>query len=316
MKGIIFKQSHIPYNTGRIFIDNLIKYTEDAFVINYDNVNYSNNDWIGICNDLKDHNDYDFMFTGIDFGLYDNMKPLYQIGVPVIMSAGNSWERLKNTQWKNCVDKHKPSIIMLDDWCSRFIYNDHLQRDDLKYIWRQFDAPLDIMKDYGENKIWDISLSGKPSYNDRRYYERLLPILSKKHNISYKRLLRTYSYEEYGRNLNKSKMSMSSVQNDPYYNNIYIGANVPKNIEITACKSCLFTREWGDADLMGFFDDENCILFDDNNEIEEKLVYYLDNPEILNKITEKGYKLTHSKHTPQKHMSKFLNDLKRLLKRV
>ena len=109
---------------------------------------------------------------------------------------------------------------------------------------------------------------------------------------------------------------MSSVQSDPYYKNIYIGANVPKNIEIAGSKSCLFTRKWGDSDIMGFRDGENCVLFEDNNEIEDKLKYYLDNKDVLEKIINKGYQLVHNQHTSEMHIKEYIKNLKEILKKI
>jgi len=315
MKGIILKQKYNAYTAGKIFIDNLIKHT-DSNVVEFDNKNYCSNNWKDIYNQISKYKDAKYIFSGIDYFLYENVEPLHKFNIPLIMSAGNSWERLKDNRWRKYVKKHRPSIISLDDWCSKCVYEDILDVDDLQYIWKPFDTDISTIKDYQEKKIWDVSLSGKPSYKDRRYYETFIPTLSEKLKFKFKRLGRNFSFEDYARNLNKSWMSMSSVQSNPYYKNVYIGANVPKNIEIAGSKACLFTKKWGDSDIMGFKDGENCVLFENNNEIEDKLKYYLDNKDVLEKIIDKGYQLVHNKHTPEIHIKQYIKDLKEILKRI
>jgi len=315
MKGIVFKQKYISYMTGKLFIDSLINTLDDACVIEYDNKALDSNDWESIEKKLNDNKDADFMYIGIDFGLFKNMKPFHELGVPTVITAGNSWERLKNDQWKKFVYIHKPSIISLDDWCSKPLYEDYLEGE-YEYVWKPFDTNLSVIRDYEEDKVIDISLTGKLSYTDRRYYNSYVNIISIKHKLKYKRFNHNYTFEQYARNLNKSWMSLSSVQNNPFYKGLYIGANVPKNIEIAGCKTCLFTRKWGDSEKMGFKDGENCVLFKDNSQIESKLIEYINDKEKLMKISKRGYELVHEEHTPKKHIKQYIKDLKEVLRKI
>jgi Glycosyl transferases group 1 len=69
-----------------------------------------------------------------------------------------------------------------------------------------------------------------------------------------------------------------------------------KHFEIPASKSCLITEKTAALEAAGFVDMENCV-FADENDVLEKLDYLFQNLDELEKITEAGYKLVHSRHT-------------------
>jgi spore maturation protein CgeB len=173
------------------------------------------------------------------------------------------------------------------------------------------------MKDYKEKKIYDISITGKFSrYMDRREFHDHLSRIGDRHGIRYYRPdSRVNSHEEYARRLNRCWTSMAGLQfpDRVHYNNHFIGVSFPKTFEIPACNCCLINRKFGDADILGFKDEENCIIFEKSNEFVKKLKYYLDDKELLMKITKSGHDMVHKNHTVEKHISQLVNKLKGVL---
>ena len=59
--------------------------------------------------------------------------------------------------------------------------------------------------------------------------------------------------------------------------------------KIMAAKGFLITDDWpGREDI--FIDGEHCVIFKDAEDLNQKINYYLKNPEEAKKIAEKGYK--------------------------
>jgi hypothetical protein len=71
---------------------------------------------------------------------------------------------------------------------------------------------------------------------------------------------------------------------------------VRKHFEIPACKSCLITEKSPGLEAAGFADMENCV-FADEGDILDKLEYLFGNPDALDRITDAGHQLVHSRHT-------------------
>jgi len=74
------------------------------------------------------------------------------------------------------------------------------------------------------------------------------------------------------------------------------GEVVRKHFEVPGCRSCLITERTPALEAAGFVDMENCV-FADESDVLEKLAYLFDNTQELQRITEAGYDLIHSRHT-------------------
>jgi spore maturation protein CgeB len=85
----------------------------------------------------------------------------------------------------------------------------------------------------------------------------------------------------------------------------------PKNIEIAGSKSCLLTFDWGDREYTGFKDGENCILFETPRDALRKVLYYLDDKELLTKITNNGYELVQKNHNVVDTVKQLFTDIEK-----
>jgi hypothetical protein len=71
---------------------------------------------------------------------------------------------------------------------------------------------------------------------------------------------------------------------------------VMKHLEIPAARACLVTEKTSSVESFGFRDMENCV-FADQDDILDKLEYLFANRDILERITNNGHDLVHSRHT-------------------
>ena len=69
-----------------------------------------------------------------------------------------------------------------------------------------------------------------------------------------------------------------------------------KHFEIPGSKSCLVTEESPALKAAGFVDQQNCV-FADEQDVLDKLDYLFHNQDKLERITDAGYNLVHSRHT-------------------
>lgn len=228
-------------------------------------------------------------------------KSFSELGIPTILTVGDSTRRLLNNDFKEFAEFHKISGIITDMHCSIPAYEDYFQNPDIKIFWYKWGLNLDIVKDYGEEKVDDVIFSGKFSNYE---FRRLLHIaFSNMGNIKYKYYGvapdNNIPYEQYIHNLNKSWIGIGGcIQNKVRlrYKDIFIGYTFPKTLEVPAAASCLLNTHFGDEEVLGFKDKENCILFNTVREAVRKVEYYLRNKEELREITRKGYELVHKNH--------------------
>ncbi len=71
---------------------------------------------------------------------------------------------------------------------------------------------------------------------------------------------------------------------------------VRKHFEIPACRCCLLTEPSAGLEAAGFVDMQNCIFADERNVID-KLNYLFAHRDELERITDRGYELVHTRHT-------------------
>jgi glycosyl transferase family 1 len=71
---------------------------------------------------------------------------------------------------------------------------------------------------------------------------------------------------------------------------------IRKHFEIPAARTCLVTERTASIEAAGFVDMEN-VVFAEPGEVMDKLDHLFANPEELQRITDAGYELVHSRHT-------------------
>lgn len=177
-----------------------------------------------------------------------------------------------------------------------------------------------IFKDYGENKKYDIgmtgALHGSENYQDeaftpdeknirKRIYNKLnklkdiYKIYLKCSDIGHKES-KIISDVEYAKTINTSRIWISC--------HAAYGDNC-RNFQIPPCRTLLFCNEPVEEEPYKniFKNNENCVYFkSDLSDFEEKINYYLNNQEEYNRIVENGYKEFHEKHTNIKRTKELL----------
>lgn len=316
MKPLVFTSEEKYVPNLQVEVDEFINKT-NAVVVHYkeDETNYDDL-FKSIKRVIKD-NGCDYLIGWYVEFLFERIRPLHELGIPFIMHSGDCWSRLFSNKYKQLVEKHKPHSIMVENKCTIPAFRDYIDNDNINYVWAPHSFEPKIMKDYGEEKIYDVTSSGKFSnYDDRR---NMHAFLERSRSINYHRLTGrkgfTNTWKDYARGLNKGWISISSMQNSNllYYKDTFIGNCFSKNYEISACGSCLLVRRFGDAELIGYKDGENCIMFDELREFPNKLRYHLDDKENLRKMIKSGYDLVHSKHTVSEHTRLLVNDINKIL---
>ncbi|MBW4476381.1 MAG: glycosyltransferase [Tolypothrix brevis GSE-NOS-MK-07-07A] len=170
-----------------------------------------------------------------------------------------------------------------------------LEIADNLFVWPNFIDP-DTYRDYGLTKVIPLLITGRqhPLYSWRerinkivtQYYPSLIcPHLGYDNERATSRMM--YG-EQYARTINASWFvpTCGSVEKDV----------VRKHLEIPASKSCLITERTPAIEAAGFVDMHNCV-FADESDVLDKLDYLFKNLDELEKITNGGYQLVHSRHT-------------------
>lgn len=259
----------------------------------------------------------EYIYVSMSSYILDNIKPLYKFGVPVLIGSGDPWGRLFGDKFREYIIKHKIDGIVVNNHCEIEAYKEYFKGIDLDYIWYPYGIDPEIMKDYKEEKIWDVIFSGKFSrYMFRRELDYIFSI---EENINYKRFrplpITNIPYDEYAMNINKSWIGIGGCiqsKEDSYYKDHFIGFLFPKSLEISACNTVLLNCHFGDEDIMGYIDGENCILFSTLTEACQKVLHYLNHKDELIDISKNGYKLIHDNYTYDKLSDSFIKDIEEL----
>ena len=175
-----------------------------------------------------------------------------------------------------------------------------------RYIWLPHYVPLDIFKDYGEERDIDCLMMGI-------LMERVYP----KRTAMYKQLLNypgfiyhnhpgygdlaNYSQAltgiNYAKELSRAKIFVTcdSVEKLP----------LMKYFECLACKTLLMGTGSEELKELGFIDGETFVEVNEHN-VREKVTYYLGHEEERKQIIENGYKLVVERHSVEKRVQEFL----------
>lgn len=163
------------------------------------------------------------------------------------------------------------------------------------FVWPNF-IDADIYRDYGESKVIPVLFTGQKN--------ELYPWRQKIYNLVF----------EYYPSLNCPHRGYSGrpaawqvMYGEQYARTINASWFVPtcgtmakeivrKHFEIPASKSCLITEKSPALEAAGFIDMQNCVFADEHN-ILDKLDYLFQHLDELERITNAGYQLVHSRHT-------------------
>lgn len=231
-------------------------------------------------------------------------------------AQGNSFfykkfENLKNTNLPVVCMIHKPQLMLNEklEFCkinnvdlivdSQFSYKEYEKLTGIKSIRLPFTATSKIFYPRNVEKKYDIGFSGAlhgtdgsgkqkifgpTAYLRSRVHEKLI---EKKRNIFWNASdsvsSRISSIEEYATKINESIAWLTTT--GPMLD---VG---PRYFEIMLSKTLLLCNRMIDIYENYFRDGVNCVMFDnDLSDFDDKLDYYLNNKEEINKIIETAYK--------------------------
>ena len=175
-----------------------------------------------------------------------------------------------------------------------------------------------LFKNLNINKIYDIGMSGA-LHNSKLYSissyledeinirERIIDFLKK---TNYKTFIKcsdtTYQQgrivntNEYIKTINQAKIWIAT--------NAEHGDLTPRYCEVIGCKTLLFCNSQPYDTFAEFLKDgETCVFFkNDLSDLNEKINYYLNNPELCKKITDKAYNVFNENFNCKNIANKYL----------
>lgn len=249
---------------------------------------------------------------------YNKIDELKKTNIKIIIFIGNPpGNILGNKIYKDYCLNSGANDIIIHSHCSISLYKEWLEPMEFNIFYHKWGIPLDIFTDYKLEKTLDIVSTGK--FSTYLYRRDLHLIFSRLNNINYERLFQNEEEQKhpnynYPKKLNSSWITIGGCSmplDKLYYNNVFINETFPKNLEIAGSKSCLLTCDWGDREFLGFRDGENCILFKNPREAVRKALYYLDDKELLMKITKSGYDLVQKNHNIVETIGNVFRDIEK-----
>jgi len=248
-------------------------------------------------------------FTQTDPEKYKEIKGLKDLKVPV---ACMLHKHLSLLQQKLEFCKINNIDILLD---SHITYKEHGEYIGCESVRFWFTANPDIYRPRDVKKIYDIGFNGAshgsgkikgPTRDLRdRVHKKLIDgkrnifwNSSKEGSLQY----RISSAEEYATKINQSKIWVSTT--GPILD---VG---PRYFEVMLSKTLLLCNNMP-YEYEGIFQDGvNCVTFEnDLSDLDEKLDYYLNNEEEMNKIIENAYQMAINKYTWKNMADKLLEKI-------
>ncbi len=182
-----------------------------------------------------------------------------------------------------------------------------------RYIWMPHYVPLDIFRDYGEERDINCLMMGiliQRVYPKRfAMYKQLLnyPGFTYHNHPGYGELPTDSNHLtgiNYARALSKAKIFVTcdSVEKLP----------LMKYFECLACKTLLMGTGSEELKDLGFVDGETFVEVDEHN-VREKVTYYLRHEEERKQIIDKGYKLVVERHSVVKRVEEFLFTINKII---
>ncbi len=183
-----------------------------------------------------------------------------------------------------------------------------------RMIWFPHHVPTDIFNDYHLKRDIDILMMGS-------IYPRLYPMRAKFYEIlkdepnfvyhehpGYLKIedwQNVYACEKYAREINRAKIFVTCHSIDHF--------PLLKYFEVLACKTLLVATPSKELEELGFIDGETFVAVNEEN-IKEKIAYYLKNEKERKKISERGYEMVHNHHSTDKRVESLITRIKEIVK--
>lgn len=198
--------------------------------------------------------------------------------------------------------------------CYRDAFHHFLPEFSPNAKWLPHHVNTKIFKDYHQTKDIDFLIMGSvsPVYYPLR--TKIIETMSSRQGFVYHNHpgYRNFNDEErtafvkdtYAKEINRAKLffTCDSIFKYPLL----------KYFEVLACKTLLLAPSLKELIDLGFLPGIHFVEIDENN-FEERAMYYLEHEEERNKIAENGFKMVHEKHSTQKRVKVLLNMIKEIL---
>jgi hypothetical protein len=262
---------------------------------------------------------YDTKFILIGYSSEFINNPIPDLGVPIILNIGDPARRLQGdgVNFPKVFKSMNITGIVTHSNCSIEPIQDCLGIDRKNIFLHILGVDLDFVKDYELMKDIDVSHTGKFShYQFRRELHDFFSIQDK---FNYQRIRNVHDninpldlYTNYLKVINRSFISIGHCTQDKeicYYKGKFISDVAQKNFEVMGSRSCLLTSNAPDMEFHGMKDGVNCILFNSIRDAYRKVLFYLDDKELLKQITYKGYELVRKNHNINNNVYNLLKEL-------
>jgi hypothetical protein len=191
-----------------------------------------------------------------------------------------------------------------------FFVRQYRQLEDLKNngiktpaFFLPFSVDIDIYRNMGIPKKFDVMATfsdRNPVYQNRK---RVKSVLSKLPIIFYGKKV---MHQNYIRAINASRIFVTS-------NNVF-GSPSMKYTEVLSCGTFLLADKPADFEILGFKDGEHLVLYNDMNDLVEKVNYYLAHPKQRVKIERQGMKFVRETHNNTVRMNYQIDIIKKELR--
>lgn len=182
-----------------------------------------------------------------------------------------------------------------------------------RYIWFPHHVPLDVFKDYEEERVISCLMMGilmKNVYPERTaFYEKLKdhPGFVYRDHPGYEELSVNAKYlvgNSYARELAKAKIFVTcdSVEKLP----------LMKYFECLACKTLLLASGSAELQDLGFVNEETFIEVD-RESVVEKVNYYLAHEEERNRIAQNGFELVIKRHSTKQRVHDLIDRINQIV---
>ena len=182
-----------------------------------------------------------------------------------------------------------------------------------------------IFKDYGQEKTYDIGITGALHCSDKYPKDAYIKDEKNIRTRVCRKLEKMKSNYKIFIKCSDTVLADNRIMNDIDYakkinsTKIWISCHAAygdncRNFQIPPCKTLLFCNEPIEKSpyIDIFKDGENCVYFkSDLSDFEEKLNYYLNNKKEYDRIVENGYKEFHKKHTNIQRAKELLKIIKK-----
>lgn len=200
---------------------------------------------------------------------------------------------VKFNAYENFYKEYKPQIIFAPvSTVLKGLINHNLCD---KNFLLPFSVDIQTYKPMKENKIIDVMAVFSNSSAAYPYRKSIQKMVQKIPDI--KAVTRKFKHMDHVKIINQSKITITS-------NNLWNSLSM-RYSEVLACAGFLLADKPEDFDELGYVDGKHLVLYKGLSELKDKILYYLKNSEIREKIGKTGYDFIIKNHTTDIRVKQF-----------